>query len=141
MQLEWWLSTITRHGVSRPSTVYQKLQHQCSTPKWHNGTSWCKLSGDFCCMAGAGEVVAIHHYREAERDRAPAIIGSGALLAACGADEAFKTRPCGFRSVPIFSHRHCWYHHASMHISKGSRQLFYVACHVPHMIYTAVMGV
>lgn len=45
----------------------------------------------------AGEVVAIHHYREAEREHAPAI-GSGAFLAASNDD--YKTRPCGFRVGP-----------------------------------------
>ena len=45
----------------------------------------------------AGEVVSVHHYREAEHEHAPAVIGSGALLAASNDD--FKTRPCGFRFV------------------------------------------
>ena len=51
---------------------------------------WPAVSAD-----PAGEVVAIHHYREAEREHAPAIIGSGAFLAASNDD--YKTRPCGFR--------------------------------------------
>ena len=55
----------------------------------------------------AGEVVSIHHYREAEHEHAPAVIGSGALLAA--SNEEFKTRPCGFRFVLLLE-LHCSSH-------------------------------
>lgn len=62
----------------------------------------------------AGEVVSIHHYREAEHEHAPAVIGSGALLAA--SNDEFKTRPCGFRFVA--SEAHCSSHALSKQMSQ-----------------------
>ena len=45
-----------------------------------------------------GELVATYHYREAETEKAPAIVGATALLAGSEAD--YRVRPCGYRSAP-----------------------------------------
>ena len=46
-----------------------------------------------------GELVATYHYREAETEKAPAIVGATALLAGSEAD--YRVRPCGYRSALV----------------------------------------
>ncbi len=43
----------------------------------------------------AGDVIATYHYREAEVEKAPAIVGETALLA--GSEGQYSVRPCGYR--------------------------------------------
>lgn len=43
----------------------------------------------------AGDVIATYHYREAEVEKAPAIVGETALLA--GSEGRYSVRPCGYR--------------------------------------------
>ena len=47
--------------------------------------------------ATAGDVIATYHYREAEIEKAPAIVGETALLA--GSEGQYSVRPCGYRYV------------------------------------------
>lgn len=46
-------------------------------------------------MTCAGDVIATYHYREAEIEKAPAIVGESALLA--GSEGQYSVRPCGYR--------------------------------------------
>ncbi|KAA6419227.1 MAG: cation channel family, partial [Trebouxia sp. A1-2] len=44
-----------------------------------------------------GDVIATYHYREAEVEKAPAIVGETALLA--GSEGRYSVRPCGYRAL------------------------------------------
>ncbi|KAL0047426.1 hypothetical protein WJX82_003095 [Trebouxia sp. C0006] len=44
-----------------------------------------------------GDVIATYHYREAEVEKAPAIVGETALLA--GSEGQYSVRPCGYRAL------------------------------------------
>ncbi|KAL0037532.1 hypothetical protein WJX77_001322 [Trebouxia sp. C0004] len=44
-----------------------------------------------------GDVIATYHYREAEVEKAPAIVGETALLA--GSEGQYSIRPCGYRAL------------------------------------------
>lgn len=59
----------------------------------------------FMCPT-TGELVATYHYREAESEKAPAIIGATALLA--GSESEYRVRPCGYRLVIHQSRSVCW---------------------------------
>ena len=54
-------------------------------------------AGRLNVACNAGDVIATYHYREAEIEKAPAIVGETALLA--GSEGQYSVRPCGYRSV------------------------------------------
>ena len=54
--------------------------------------------------AVAGEVIATYHYHEAEVEKAPAIVGYTALLAA--SEGQYRVRPCGYRYYHLLLHTH-----------------------------------
>jgi len=59
----------------------------------HDQLQHCKY--DTARNMYAGDVIATYHYREAEVEKAPAIVGETALLA--GSEGQYSVRPCGYR--------------------------------------------
>ncbi|KAA6417271.1 MAG: cyclic nucleotide-binding [Trebouxia sp. A1-2] len=55
-------------------------------------------AADCVWLLHEGELVATYHYREAETESSPAIVGVTALLA--GSETEFRVRPCGYRASP-----------------------------------------
>ncbi|DBA74007.1 hypothetical protein WJX77_011223 [Trebouxia sp. C0004] len=54
-------------------------------------------AADCVWLLHEGELVATYHYREAETEKSPAIVGATALLA--GSETDFRVRPCGYRAL------------------------------------------
>ena len=64
----------------------------CYSPLYQTGHRRCFPADSY---AVTGEVIATYHYHEAEVEKAPAIVGYTALLAA--SEGQYRVRPCGYR--------------------------------------------
>ena len=86
--------TITHHltHLTQLKNIYYANKTNCSSAKPESHMISFSVTTMTC---DAGDVIATYHYREAEVEKAPAIVGETALLA--GSEGQYSVRPCGYR--------------------------------------------